>query len=301
MKLRAFACLPLLVALAAAPAQAAQVVQADAVVHTSRVQPTHQLAETLRIHVPYGNTPNTLGFRPAATERVAVGPAAFDVNAHGLVFVADPVRGKVFRFDPSQRQPALTAVAPLPLPFADIALDRDGNLHTADVKTRSVTLVANSRRDVIPGSSHTMRFLRDGQDLVLRTGDARYLVRNGSATARAARLDVEKCNAEAGLVTFGAKRVQLEIGAPLASIRLIGATNSGDVYLVVERFRKRGRLEVDREVVVLDARGRLKAKRDVVGVPVVHATRDFALSPRGELYRMVPGTDGVTFVRWAVR
>jgi hypothetical protein len=127
--------------------------------------------------------------------------------------------------------------------------------------------------------------------------------RGGGLTTSKSALRVVKVNAEAGLVTLspGGKQVQVEVGGPLASIRLIGVNASGDTFLIVERFVKRGQLAVDRQIVVLDSNGALKALMAVKGKPAVHPERDFVLGPRGALHRMLPGTTAVAFVRWEVR
>ena len=255
MRIRALALFPaLLIALASLPADAAQAVRADVVLHVTRVQPSHRLVETLRVEVPYGQDAKSLGFLPRGPERVAVGPAAFDVDDQGAFVVADPVRGKVFRIRVDVGKPVLTVLAPLPLPFTDLAVDRDGAVHIADLQTRTIRVAGADQRARFPGQARSMRFVRDGHSLVLRSGEMHKAVRNGLLTS-ARQVGVEKCNAEAGLVTLGGKRIQVEIGGPLASIRLVGVDAQANTYLIVEQFRTRGRLEVDRRVVVLDAEG----------------------------------------------
>jgi hypothetical protein len=127
--------------------------------------------------------------------------------------------------------------------------------------------------------------------------------RGGNLTTTKSAVSVIKCNAEAGLVTLapGGKQVQVEVGGPLASMRLIGVNEAGEPFLIVERFIKRGQLAVDRQIVVLDSNGSLKALLAVKEKPAVHPERDFVLGPRGALHRMLPGTTAVAFVRWEVR
>jgi hypothetical protein len=110
---------------------------------------------------------------------------------------------------------------------------------------------------------------------------------------------VRKCSAEAGLITLGSgSEIKLKTGRALASIRLIGTNAAGDAYLIIETFRQRKRLEVDRQIVVLDPAGVLKARLWVVGLPVVHPAREFVLGPGGTLHRMIPGAEGLALVRW---
>ncbi|HUU01979.1 MAG TPA: hypothetical protein VM425_11085 [Myxococcota bacterium] len=128
-------------------------------------------------------------------------------------------------------------------------------------------------------------------------------LRGEAPAAFSSAVRVTKCNAEAGLVSVapGGKQIQVEVGGPLASIRLIGVSTAGDIFLIVERFIKRGKLAVDRQVVVLDSSGALKALLQVRDKPAVHPGRDFVLGPKGTLHRMVPGTQAVAFVRFEVR
>ncbi len=302
MKAHRFAFVTLLLpVLIAAPAPAAEAVHADIVVHVSRVQPTDRLVETMRVTVPYGGSPGHLGFVPKGPERVAVGPSAFDVDAQGTLVVADPVHQRVVRIRPGGSKPQLTRAGRLPLPFTDLAVDRTGAIHVADLQARRVTMLASENSSVLPRAARAMRFSRHGQDLVLRTGAAPEIVHRGSLSAVGKPVTVRKCNAEAGLVTRAGHTIQVEIGGPLASMRIIGVNTSDDVFMLVERFRKRGSVEVDRQVVVVDRQGRVRATRDVVGTPALALDRDFTLGADGSLHRMIPGATGVTFVRWEVR
>jgi hypothetical protein len=71
-------------------------------------------AVTLEVEIPYGETPDSLGFTPAGDERQARGPDSFRVADDGRILVRDPVRGKLFAFDPGAGgSPALEAVADL--------------------------------------------------------------------------------------------------------------------------------------------------------------------------------------------
>ncbi len=147
------------------------------------------------------------------------------------------------------------------------------------------------------------RFVRHGDEVVLSEGPSSRRVRRGAQTTATRSVSVRKCNAEAGLITKapGGEQIQVEIGGPLASMRLIGVNAGGDTFLMVERFRHRGKLAVDRQVMVLGPEGALKARLDVVGEPTLHPEREFVLGPRGALHRMVPGDQSVAFLRWEVR
>jgi hypothetical protein len=290
----------------AAPGHAADDVQADVVIRTTRAQPTHRLIETHRVEVPYGNAVGTIGFVPAGSERLALGPAAFDVDGQGAYVVADPVRRQLVRVVPQASGPVAVEIGQLPLPMSDLAVDADGFIYLSDLRSRTVTAIGPSTttRTALPRSHDAaLRFLRRGRTVVLNHGGMHGLLARGTLQAATSPARVEKCNAEAGLVTMGThgRRIQVEIGAPLASIRLLGESASGDIFLVIEQFRERRRLAVDRQIVLLDASGALKARLPVIDQPAVHPTREFALAPDGSVHQMVPGLQGVTFVRWEVR
>ena len=287
----------------ASPAEAAEDVRADVVLHVVRVNPTHRLALASTVEVPYG--PGSLGFVPRGPERQARGPEAFDVDPRGGWVVADPVRGKVVRVVPGSGPTSVSPVTELPIPFTDLAVDRDGVLHVVDGKTRGLWTfeTRSATRKELPIAGLDVRFVRQGQDLLVGAGGAPSVLRRGVLTSFGRQTLVEKCNAEAGRVTLGhdGTQVQVEIGGPLASIRLIGVSAALDTFLLVEQFRERGRVEVDRRVLVLGASGALKASLELEGNPAVSVVRDLVLGPRGDLHRMLPGDRGVTFSRWEVR
>ncbi len=286
----------------ASPAGAAEAVRADVVLHLVRVNPTHRLVHAGTLTVPYG--PGSVGFVAPGPERQARGPETFDVDPRGGWVVADPVRRKIVRVVPGS-VPTVTPVADLPMPFTDLAVDRDGVLHAVDGKTRGLWTFETplALRKDFPSQGLDVRFLRHGQDLLVLGAGRVSALRRGVLTTIGSQTSVEKCSAEAGLVTLGqdGTQVQLEIGGPLASIRLIGVSATRDTFLLVEQFRERGRLEVDRRVVVLDAAGGLKATLEIEGNAAVPVVRDLVLGPRGDLHRMLPGDRGVTFSRWEVR
>lgn len=116
---------------------------------------------------------------------------------------------------------------------------------------------------------------------------------------------VVKTGAETGEVVFGdggdARRVEIDCKGPLASLRLVGVDGRGRAFVVVERFREPGRLEVEREAVVVERSGRLVARMAIAGAPAVPVLREFFVGGDGALYRMVPGTTTVRFTRFEVR
>ncbi len=281
------------------PSLAAKAVEADAIVHITRVSPTHRLVETSRLHVDYGTTADSFGYSPRGVEKQALAPAAFDVDSRGRLIVADPVRRQVIRVD--MATPTLSPLAQLPIPFSDIAVDHDGKVYVIDGKSKTMkTVVGSAVSTTIPGANHNLRFIRHGNRIAIRAGTtAKQIDRGKLANQFSSR--VIKCNAEAGLLTLGGKRVQVEIGGPLASVQLVGVNAGGDAFLLFEQFRKRGQLEVDRRVVVINATGTIKAMLAISESPTVHPSREFVLGPNGAFYQMIPGTQGVTFVRWEVR
>ena len=217
---------------------AAEVVKPDVVLRLDRVQPSHRLVETSRLQLPYGLADDAIGFQPAGSERQAVGPHAFQIDAQGAWLIADPVKRRTVKVTIVEDVPVLTRAEALP------------------------------------------------QTPSAETG-----------------VQVRKCNAEAGLLTIqpDGRQIQLETGGPLASIRVIGVNPVGDIYLVIEKFRKSRTISVDREVLVIDPAGALKARLPIQDKPVIHPDRDLRLGPAGALHRMVSGSDGLTLVRWEVR
>jgi hypothetical protein len=114
-----------------------------------------------------------------------------------------------------------------------------------------------------------------------------------------------KTGAESGEIVFGEgenrERVGLELGGPLASLRLVGVCRGGDAIVAVERFRELGKLAVDREILRVSRAGEIVARIPVVGAAAAPPAREFFLAPDDTLYRMVPGTDSVVFLRWVLR
>jgi len=55
-----------------------------------------ELALTLELEIPYGESADTLGFVPAGDEHEARGPNMFQVADGDKLLVSDPVRGKLF-------------------------------------------------------------------------------------------------------------------------------------------------------------------------------------------------------------
>jgi hypothetical protein len=95
--------------------------------------------------------------------------------------------------------------------------------------------------------------------------------------------------------------VRIQINGPLASVRVIGVTTGGYVYVLVERFIELGSLAVTREVIVLDSTGKLEARMQIDDVSSVPPVIEFQLTHDGSLYRMIPGDKSVTFIHYEVR
>jgi len=119
------------------------------------------------------------------------------------------------------------------------------------------------------------------------------------------RVKVESTGADTADIVFqngeSTRIVRLKIDGPLASTKIAGINGMGDLFMVIERFKKLGSLEVEKEILVLDSEGvpktRLKLDTKAFAPPIV----EFVLAPDGSLYRMIPGEESVTFVRFEVR
>lgn len=120
-----------------------------------------------------------------------------------------------------------------------------------------------------------------------------------------AGLRAEKTSAETAELIIGegesSRRVAIDARGPLASVRPVGVDGQGRAWALVERFRELGRLEVDREIVVVDREGTLVVRLEIVEAPVVMPLRELVLGPDGGLYHMVAGDEGVRFTRYEVR
>jgi hypothetical protein len=124
----------------------------------------------------------------------------------------------------------------------------------------------------------------------------------GPDSAPAAR--VIKTSAETGEVIFERadepRRVEIDVGGPLASLRLLGVDRGGRALVLVERFRELGQLAVDRELLAVGPEAGLVARRALDDAPAVPPLREFFLADDG-LYRMVAGERAVVFTRYEVQ
>jgi hypothetical protein len=166
---------------------------------------------------------------------------------------------------------------------------RGGEIVVADIARRKI---------------FSVRAQRDGRTVVavVSTLGSRQELAPGAGAGGARAV---KTGAETGAIVFGSgadeRRVAIEAGGPLASLGVIGVDGEGRAFVLVERFRKLGRTEVDREVVIVDRLGALVAKLAIPDVPAVPMLREFFLAEDGALYRMAPGVASVRFVRFEVR
>jgi hypothetical protein len=114
-----------------------------------------------------------------------------------------------------------------------------------------------------------------------------------------------KTSGESGEVVFvdggGERRVAVSIGGPLASLRLVGVDRRGRAFVVVERFRERGRAAVDRELLVIEPSGSLVARTALPDPPLVRPSVELYLTPDGALYRLAAGAEAVRVERLEVR
>ncbi len=115
---------------------------------------------------------------------------------------------------------------------------------------------------------------------------------------------VRKLGAETGAVDFGRRpedRVRIELGRPLASLRLVGVDGDGRAFVLVEQYRQLGKIAVDRWIMIVSNQGEVVAKRKMEGVSAVPVVREFFVTASGALYRMLPASDRVVFFRFEVK
>jgi hypothetical protein len=115
-------------------------------------------------------------------------------------------------------------------------------------------------------------------------------------------IEVIKTGAESGEVVFGeqgnARHVGIEIGGPLATLRLVGVTERGDAVVVLEKFRELGKLAVDREIIAINPEGKILTRYPLDDQLVAAPPEiEFFVAPDGYLYRMIPGKESVVFTR----
>ncbi len=114
---------------------------------------------------------------------------------------------------------------------------------------------------------------------------------------------VRKVSAEAFSLETGplvAQQLRVTFSRPLASARVLGTDDSGNIYLLIELWRARGSRVINRQMTVISARGSLLASMKIEGVPLVPTQNEFAITSDGRVYRMITSADEVTFSRWEV-
>lgn len=114
------------------------------------------------------------------------------------------------------------------------------------------------------------------------------------------RVSAQMLGAESFAVDFQAappSRIRIEWSAPLASIDLIGVDTQGQAFVLVEHYRQLGKLAVNRAIIVVTRSGQIKGFTSIEGIPSIPLHKEFQLGPDNALYRMIPGTEAVRFVR----
>ena len=172
-----------------------------------------------------------------------------------------------------------------------------------EVKKDGTILVA----DPVHKKIFSLKRARDGRIILSVVDSYKYDRLPGvkHKSSKNKNVSVKKTGADTADIIFDSntapKTVRLKIKGPLASVRLIGVNKGGDAFVVVERFVKLGSLAVEREVLVVSSNGETRARLKIDDVPFVPPVVEFQLAPDGSLYRMIPGDESVTFVRWEVR
>lgn len=148
-----------------------------------------------------------------------------------------------------------------------------------------------------------IRPVPSGPPLVRRDGPLppRQLPNRGGVPTQT---HTELRSAQEGVIVFadGATqdRVSVPAGGPIAALRLVGVDCHGRAFVVLERFVELGKLEVEREVLVVTSDGDLLARRTLPEPPLVSPITELYLTPEGDLYRLAAGAESVVIERLEV-
>jgi hypothetical protein len=160
--------------------------------------------------------------------------------------------------------------------------------------------------DPVHRKNYKLKRNRDGQVTLQNVGPYSFSNLPGKAKNNADKtVRVLKTGAETADIVFAdgdpSRTVRLKIDGPLASIKLIGVRTGGEAVVLVSRFKELGSMDVEREILLVHSTGETKARLKVDGAAFAPPVVEFQLAPDGSLYRMIPGDESVTFVRWEVR
>jgi hypothetical protein len=270
------------------------------------------------LFLPWGTGPLRAGFAPGL-EAPPAGPASFDVDAKGRIFLLDRLQSRLAVFDAGRlvRTTALEAKGP-----SDISVTASGDCLVlsgrfggpAEVRTIDAAGVAGSSVSIGEGLPSQLRTVGDRAFAKLLPLDAWTELRGGLAPPTTGLplgdgrelLSVVRPLDDAvrlGLVSGGlvVDAVELRLADHVGELALAEAMADGG-YLAVVRVARDGPNAADQYLVV-----RVSADRRVSVFPVASRTfagpaplSRFRLGEDGRLYQLATSPDGVRILRFEI-
>jgi len=286
-----------------------------------RVRPLERISTpSSGIAIAYGKGSNQLGaVSTPGVERQ--GPASFAVDDQGNLFVCDTVNGRIKAFSPEGKTILDIAAAGA---LVDLALDEAGNIFAFDGRSGALAAYDPTGKpisaipippDLLP-KAQNLRLVGGRIVLVGRDQEEFELgsLKEGELKKRE-KIAVSKGLAAESGKSYAALRAseslaELEIregeetrrvGFPLprlASVAFLGEDGSGNVYLQVEQSREKGP-GVDLGVIKLDPEMNPVAMIEKIPNNYSNWTaRLLQINRRGDVFQMLPNSDGVALNRW---
>ncbi len=94
------------------------------------------------------------------------------------------------------------------------------------------------------------------------------------------------------------EEISLPFPGDLAYSELIGIDASGNLFLLIERYRSEIPLKIQREVLTIDARGNKLSVLEIPNIKYMTTDKDFRIDASGTLYHMMTTADRVIFFKW---
>lgn len=94
------------------------------------------------------------------------------------------------------------------------------------------------------------------------------------------------------------QEITLAFQGDLAYAELIGIDSSGNLFLLIERYRSEIPLNIQREVLTIDAKGNKLSVLEIPSIKYMTTDKDFRIDARGTLYHMMTTAERVIFFKW---